>query len=64
MGESHRGFLWGQRDIRLYDPDSHIVEIAEDMVTVIKRFFAGGMSAGEVAERTMYPLEIVQQYAL
>lgn len=59
-----REYPWGQRDIRLYDPDGHIVEIAEDMVTVIIRFFAGGMSAGEVAERTMYPLEIVQQYAL
>lgn len=57
-------YPWGQRDIRVYDPDKHIVEIAEDMKTVIKRFFSKGMSAEEVAKRTMFPLEVVEQYAL
>ncbi len=56
-------YPWGQRDIRVYDPDKHIVEIAEDMNTVIKRFFSQGMSAEEVAKRTMFPLEVVKQYA-
>lgn len=56
-------YPWGQRDIRIYDPDKHIVEIAEDMDMVIKRFFAQGMSAEEVAKRTMYPLDIVKQVA-
>ena len=42
-------YPWGQRDIRIYDPDKHIVEIAEDMNTVIKRFFSQGMSSEEVA---------------
>ena len=55
-------YPWGQRDIRIYDPDKHIVEIAEDMNTVIKRFFSQGMSSEEVAERTMFPLEVVKQY--
>ena len=55
-------YPWGQRDIRVYDPDKHIVEIAEDMNTVIKRFFGQGMSAEEVTKRTMFPLEIVKQY--
>lgn len=55
-------YPWGQRDIRVYDPDKHIVEIAEDMNTVIKRFFNQGMSAEEVATRTMFPLEVVKQY--
>ncbi len=59
-----REYPWGQRDIRVYDPDKHIVEIAEDMNTVIKRFFSQGMSAEEVAKRTMFPLDIVKQYAL
>ena len=31
-------YPWGQRDFRLYDPDKHIIEIAEDMNTVIRRF--------------------------
>ena len=56
-------YPWGQRDIRVYDPDKHIVEIAEDMNTVIKRFFSQGMSPEEVATRTMFPLEVVKQFA-
>lgn len=55
-------YPWGQRDIRVYDPDRHIVEIAEDMTAVIKRFFGRGMTAEEVAGRTMFPLEVVKQY--
>lgn len=57
-----KAYSWGQRDIRLYDPDGHIVEIAEDMAVVIKRFLGSGMPAEEVAERTMFPIEVVQQY--
>lgn len=55
-------YPWGQRDLRLYDPDKHIVEIAEDMNTVIKRFFSQGMSVEEVAKRTMFPIAVVKQY--
>ncbi|WP_349947419.1 VOC family protein [Lacrimispora sp. BS-2] len=58
-----REYPWGQRDIRVYDPDKHIVEIAEDMGTVIKRFFSRDMSAVEIAKRTMFPMEVVKQYA-
>ena len=57
-----REYPWGQRDIRVYDPDKHIVEIAEDMGVVIKRFLAQGLSAQAVAERTMFPTEMVEQY--
>lgn len=57
-----REYPWGQRDVRVYDPDKHIVEIAEDMGVVIKRFIGQGMSVEEVVERTMFPLEVVKQY--
>lgn len=53
-------YPWGQRDIRVYDPDKHIVEIAEDMNTVIKRFLKQGMSEQEVAKRTMFPIEMIK----
>jgi catechol 2,3-dioxygenase-like lactoylglutathione lyase family enzyme len=52
---------WGQRVIRVYDPDGHIVEVGEPMPLVIARFLAQGMAAEEVAERTLMPLEVVQQ---
>ncbi|MDR1002043.1 MAG: VOC family protein [Oscillospiraceae bacterium] len=55
-------YPWGQRDIRVYDPDGHIAEIAEDMTTVIRRFLEQGMSEEEVAKRTMFPLDVVKQY--
>ena len=52
---------WGQRAIRVYDPDGHIVEVGEPMPLVIARFLAQGMTAEEVAKRTFMPLEVVQQ---
>ena len=57
-------YPWGQRDIRVYDPDKHIVEIAEDMTTGIKRFFNQGMSPEEVSIRTMFPIDIVKQFCV
>ena len=42
---------WGQRVIRFYDLDGHIIEVGEDMKMVIKRFLASGMSMEEVSER-------------
>lgn len=55
-----REYPWGQRSMRVYDPDGHIVEIAEDIDTTIKRFLDTGMSDEEVAKVTMYPIEYIQ----
>jgi len=54
-----KAYEWGQRVIRFYDPDMHIIEVAESMVAVIKRFLKQGLSAEETAARTMYPIEFV-----
>lgn len=50
---------WGQRVVRLYDPDGHIVEVGEDMRSVVMRFLRSGMNAQEVAKRSQYPIEFV-----
>ena len=50
---------WGQRVLRVYDPDRHLVELGEPMSVVIRRFLQIGMRPEEVAERTSMPLEIV-----
>ncbi len=42
---------WGQRAVRFYDPDHHIIEVAEDIVMVVKRFCNSGLSEEEVAVR-------------
>lgn len=40
---------WGQRVVRFYDLDGHIIEVGEDMKMVIKRFLASGMNMEEIA---------------
>ncbi len=54
---------WGQRVVRVYDPDGHIVEVGEPMWVVVQRFLAQEMSAAAVAERTSMPLAVVEQIA-
>ena len=34
---------WGQRAVRLYDPDRHIIEVGESLDKVAKRFRDGGL---------------------
>lgn len=40
---------WGQRVIRFYDLDGHIIEVGEDMKMVIKSFLDSGMTMAEVS---------------
>lgn len=53
---------WGQRVIRFYDPDYHIIEVGESMEVVVKRFKNTGMTDEQVAERMHVSLEYVQGY--
>ncbi len=51
---------WGQRVIRIYDPDKHIIEIGENMKVVCKRFLDSGMTPEQVAERMDVPIKFVK----
>lgn len=51
---------WGQRVVRFYDPDRHIIEVGEDMVMVVKRFAGSGMTETQIAERMNVSLNYVQ----
>ncbi len=42
---------WGQRVIRFYDLDGHIIEVGEDMKMVVNRFLSSGMDMEEVSAR-------------
>jgi len=55
-------YPWGQRVIRFYDPDFHIVEVGESMESVFKKFQKQGMSIDEVAQRTQHPVEFVKKH--
>lgn len=53
---------WGQRVVRLYDPDRHIVEVAEPLQVVCRRFLEGGLTHEGIARRMEVPLELVEQW--
>lgn len=53
---------WGQRVIRIYDPDKHIIEIGESLDFVIRRLLQSGMTEEEVAAKTQLPVERVKGY--
>lgn len=40
---------WGQRVIRFYDLDGHIIEVGEDMKMVVNRFLISGMTMEEIS---------------
>ena len=50
---------WGQRVVRIYDPDKHIIEIGENIKTVCKRFLESGMTPEEVSKRMDVPIKFV-----
>lgn len=50
---------WGQRVVRFYDPDRHIIEVGENLKVVCKRFLASGMTPEQVAERMDVPMKFV-----
>ncbi len=54
---------WGQRVIRFYDPDGHIIEVGESMEAVVRRFSAEGLQPEEIAARVGMPIEFIN-YAL
>lgn len=52
---------WGQRVIRFYDLDGHIIEVGEDMKMVIKRFLNTGMAMEEVSAKMDVSVEDLEK---
>ena len=42
---------WGQRAVRFYDVDHHIIEVAENIVMVTKKFVSSGLTIEQTAKR-------------
>ncbi len=53
---------WGQRVMRIYDPDFHIIEVGESMDVVITRLLKSGMTVNSVSDKTQYPIEYVRRF--
>ena len=51
---------WGQRVVRFYDPDKHIIEVGENIIMVTRRFLSSGLSIEKTAERMGVPVDYVR----
>lgn len=51
---------WGQRMIRVFDPDHHLIEIAESAHAVIRRLYREKMDMDEIARKTGSPKEEIE----
>ncbi|WP_077611090.1 VOC family protein [Clostridium sp. Marseille-P2415] len=52
---------WGQRVVRFYDPDHHIIEVGENMKVVCRHFLDSGMTVEETAKRMGVPVTFVRK---
>ena len=53
---------WGQRVVRFYDLDGHIIEVGEHMGDVARRFICEGMTHEQAAKRMEIPLEMLEAF--
>ncbi|TGE35801.1 glyoxalase [Desulfosporosinus fructosivorans] len=51
---------WGQRVVRFYDPDKHIIEVGENIIMVVRRFLNSGLSIEETSIRMDVPVDYVK----
>ena len=52
---------WGQKTIRIFDPDNHLIEIGESMKQFIGRYFREGFTFEAITKRTGIPIEEVKR---
>lgn len=48
---------WGQRVVRFYDPDGHLIEVGENMKMVVERFLSTGMTMEEASAKMGVSIE-------
>ena len=53
---------WGQRVVRFYDLDGHIIEVGEHMGDVARRFICEGMTHEQAAKRMEIPVEMLEAF--
>lgn len=54
--------LWGQRTIRFYDPDGHLIEVGEAMFVFLNRIYnEEGKDLEATSMRTFVPVEGLKQ---
>lgn len=51
---------WGQRTIRFFDPDNHLVEIGDTMRTFVLRLFKQGLTTSQISDKSGINIEIIK----
>ncbi len=55
--------IWGQRTIRFYDPDGHLIEIGEEMSIFLNRIYEEeGKDLEATSKRTFVPVETLKHF--
>jgi catechol 2,3-dioxygenase-like lactoylglutathione lyase family enzyme len=52
---------WGQRTIRFFDPDKHLIEIGEPLGVFVNNMSRNGLSVKEISEKSGIPVETVNR---
>lgn len=52
---------WGQRTLRFFDPDNHLIEIGESLPAFILRMYDNGMTINEIEAKTSVPSSTINQ---
>ncbi len=50
-----------RRVIRIYDPDGHIIEIAETLECVARKYLMSGMTVFETAKKMRLPMDVIKE---
>lgn len=53
---------WGQRGVRFYDPDKHIIEVGENFTVTVKRFIDSGLTIEQTAARMDISIDYVKSF--
>jgi len=52
---------WGQRTIRFFDPDKHLIEIGEPLEIFVMNMKNKGLSSQQISEKSGIPLPAVNK---
>lgn len=52
---------WGQKVVRFYDPDGHIIEVGEELKVMVKRLYKEGLNVDELVEKTYMKKRMIEK---
>jgi catechol 2,3-dioxygenase-like lactoylglutathione lyase family enzyme len=53
---------WGQKTIRIYDPDNNLIEIGEKLESFIKRMYLEGLTIEQINKKSGVPINLISEY--